>query len=73
MAIYDYYDIAPMKLVQLTKWLTPSTEELEYLLGEHKRISSDKNRQCRVAIFEGKIAIFVNDLTDGVFERLGSE
>ncbi len=73
MPIYNFGDIVEWKLVQLSKWLPPTTDELQYLYRECKRICSDRKRIACVAIFDGKIALFVDDLTNGAFDALGSD
>lgn len=72
LMVYRYEDIAK-KLVRLTKWLTPIPAELSYLHREYKRINADRNRVCIVAMKDHKVALFVNDLTNGAFEALGDE
>lgn len=72
MNVYDSADISK-KLVRLTKWLSPVPTELEYLRKEYLRIKGDKNRTCVVVLNDHRVALFVNDLTNGAFETLGEE
>lgn len=72
--VYHLKDIANIKsMVRLTKWLQPVHAEFAYLVGEYKRISKDPFRTCYIVYSESKIALFVNDVTEGAFERLGDE
>ena len=60
-------------MVRLTKWLPPCREDLEYLEKEFERISSDISRKCFIVFNVGKLALFVDDKTNGEFDRLGSD
>ena len=60
-------------MVRLTKWLPPCREDLEYLEKEFERISSDISRKCFIVFNIGKLALFVDDKTNGEFDRLGSD
>lgn len=60
-------------MVRLTKWLPPCREDLEFLEHEYRRISSDPLRKCFLVFNIGKFALFVDDLTDGAFDKLGSD
>jgi len=72
--VYHMKDVANIKsMVRLTKWLQPIQSEFVYLVGEYKRISKDPSRTCYIVYFESKIALFVNDITEGAFERLSEE
>lgn len=72
--VYHIKDVANIKsMVRLTKWLQPIHGEFVYLANEYKRISKDPLRTCYIVYSEGKIALFVNDVTEGAFERLGEE
>lgn len=70
--VYKFEDLSK-KLVQLTKWLHPVPDELTYLVNESRRIQADKTRVCIVAMSNHKVALFVNDLTNGTFDALGDE
>jgi hypothetical protein len=72
MKIYKISDI-PVKLVQLTKWLPAVPTELDFIKSEYERIKADKTRVCIVATSDYRIALFVNDMTNGVFNSLGEE
>ena len=72
MNVYRFADISK-KLVQLTKWLQPVPTELTYLNNEWRRIKADRKRVCVVAMLDHKVALFVNDLTEGSFQALGEE
>ena len=72
MNVYKFEDLSK-KLVQLTKWLHPVPAELTYLLNESRRIKSDRTRVCIVAMLDHKVALFVDDLTNGTFQSLGEE
>ena len=72
--VYHLKDIANIKsMVRLTKWLPPIQSEFVYLSNEYKRISKDPFRKCYIVYSESKIALFVNDVTEGAFDRLGEE
>lgn len=60
-------------IVRLTKWLPPVKDEFEYLSNEYHRISKDARRTCYIVYHAAKIALFVNDMTEGAFERLSEE
>ena len=72
LMIYHRADISK-KLVRLTKWLPPVPTELSYIYDEYRRIKADKTRVCIVATENHRVALFVNDLTNGAFEALGEE
>jgi|CXWK01.1.fsa_nt_gi hypothetical protein len=71
------FDVAAVKtipkIVQLTKWLNFNENELEFIASEYRRIDKDRARTCVIAYNHGRIALFVNDLTNGAFERDGKE
>lgn len=72
--VYQLKDIENIKsMVRLTKWLQPVQGEFQFLANEHYRISKDPLRKCYIVYAENKISLFVNDLTEGAFERLGEE
>jgi len=72
--VYHLKDIANIKsMVRLTKWLQPVQAEFVYLANEYKRISKDPLRACYIVYSNSKIALFVNDITEGAFERLSEE
>ncbi|NRH21059.1 hypothetical protein HOO68_03375 [Candidatus Gracilibacteria bacterium] len=72
--VYQLKDIANIHgMVQLTKWLQPVQAEFRYLASEHRRITKDPSRKCYIVYSENKIALFVNDMTEGAFARLGEE
>jgi hypothetical protein len=60
-------------MVRLTKWLPPVQSEFVFLSNEYKRISKDPLRTCYIVYCEGKISLFVNDITEGAFERMSEE
>lgn len=72
--VYQLSDITPIRgLVRLTKWLMPIQSEFDYLHDECVRISRDRTRLCYIAFHQGKLALYVNDLTGGIFDTLGEE
>lgn len=72
--VFQLKDISSIpSMVRLTKWLPPIKDEFEYLSGEYHRISSDERRTCYIVYHAGKIALYVNDITSGAFERLKEE
>lgn len=74
IAVYQLKDIHCLPgMVQLTKWLEPIRPEVRYLLNEHHRISSDPTRICYIVYRSNRLSLFVNDLTDGEFERLSED
>lgn len=69
--IITYYESSFMKgFVRLTKWLPGLHEEMAYLRREYLRISADPLRSCAIVRKNEKYALFVNDVTEGAFERL---
>lgn len=72
--VYQLRDINNIKsMVRLTKWLQPIQAEFIYLTNEYKRIMKDPKRYGYIVYSAGKIALFVNDLTDGAFDKLSEE
>lgn len=72
--VFQLKDISNIpSIVRLTKWLPPVKDEFDYLSREHSRISSDVRRECYIVYHAGKIALYVNDITSGAFERLKEE
>ena len=61
------------KMTRLTKWLPPVRSELSYLEKEYLRITKDPSRKCYIIYDQGLVALFVNDVTNGMFDRLGEE
>lgn len=53
-------------LIQQTIWLVPTQTIREYIKSEHERINSDLSRTCWAIQHQGKIALFVNDVTNQV-------
>lgn len=61
-------------LIQLTKWLSPTPDNVKYLIGEHNRINQDPNRiamlvksktSCRIALFVNPVAPMAEGEDDG--------
>ncbi len=77
LATADVYLLGDMysydNMVRLTKWVSPCREDLEYIEKEYHRISNDRSRKCFIVFNIGKFALFVNDLTNGEFDKLGSD
>jgi len=72
--VFQLKDVSNISnIVRLTKWLPPVKEEFDYLSVEYKRISSDVRRECYLVYHAGKIALYVNDITNGAFEKLKEE
>jgi len=72
--VYALKDVANIKsMVQLTKWLQPLQSEFAYLVREHHRINDDPLRDCYIVYANGRIALFVNDITEGAFEKLNED
>jgi len=70
ITLFSIEDAEEIGLVQLTNWLPGYREELSYLVAEHKRISSDKSRTCKLVCEDMRYALFVNDMTNGAFSQL---
>jgi len=71
VCIFQLRDIETQKkMVRLTKWLPAVQKELHYLEAEYKRISHDPLRQAMLVYNNGAVALYVNDLTGGAFDRL---
>lgn len=69
--VFQLKDVSGLKnIVRLTNWLDPINEEFEYLESEYHRISSDPSRKCYIVYHQARIALFVNDVTNGAFEAL---
>ena len=69
--IFEYGDLLRIpKFTRLTKWLSMTEDEMEYLTSEVERISSDPQRQCVIGYSLGKVTLYVNDVTNGVFDSL---
>jgi len=73
MELYVLQDVVSKKLTRLTKWLPASHEEFSFIEKEQRRILEDSTRECVAVYNEGHIALFVNDLTDGEFDKLPEE
>jgi len=58
---YSIDEATKLKLVQLTKWLLLEKNDLDYIINEYKRISSDPKRKCLAICHCGEVALFVND------------
>jgi len=72
--IFQLKDVVNLPtMVRLTKWLPPIKDEFEYLSSEYHRIMLDSRRTCYIVYHAAKIALFVNDLTNGSFEKLAEE
>lgn len=71
--VFQLKDIQPFGMVRLTKWLPLIKDEIEYLEKEYARISTDTTRFCYIVYHCGKIALYVNDVTNGSFEKLSEE
>lgn len=72
--IYQLKDIPnDRKIVRLTKWLPATNAELAYLEKELVRITSDANRFGMIVYHNGQVALYVNDLTNGVFEQMSED
>lgn len=61
------------KIVRLTKWLPAVEKELQFLEKEYQRITSDPTRIGIIVYHNGQVALYVNDLTGGVFDRLSED
>jgi len=72
--IFDVTDVKKIpKIVQLTKWLNCNDDELAYVTNEYRRINKDTARRCMIAYDNGRVAVFVNDVTNGAFEANGKD
>lgn len=72
--IFDIVDVRKIpQIVRLTKWLNVNDNELEFVTKEYRRIVKDKTRLCVLAYDRGRVAIFVNDVTEGAFDRDGDD
>ena len=72
--IFQVSDIEKRRnIVRLTKWLPATQQELAYLASEYRRISVDPCRQCFLVYEIGRVALYVNDITEGAFDRMGEE
>lgn len=60
-------------MVRLTKWLPANNIEFRFAKNEYLRISKDVTRVCVIVYAEGKVAVFVNDLTGGAFDSMDDE
>lgn len=70
--VYQMKDVGD-RMTRLTRWLEPTHEEFCYLEKEYNRILKDRRRSAMVVYWNGQIALFVNDMTGGEFDRLGDE
>lgn len=74
ISIFQLRDLPTNRtIVRLTKWLPAIEKELQFLEKEYHRIISDANRFCMVVYHNGQVALYVNDLTNGMFEQLGED
>lgn len=72
--VFQLRDVpSSIKTVRLTKWLPATQKEFEYLKNEYNRIMCDPSRSGMVVYNKGTVALFVNDMTDGAFDKLGEE
>jgi len=72
--IFQLRDVEAKKnMVRLTKWLPATNQEFGYLAKEYGRIREDATRQCVIVYWCGKVALYVNDITEGAFDRMGDE
>jgi hypothetical protein len=58
---YSIDEAVKLKLIQLTKWLSIQTGDMDYVVDEYKRISADPTRKCLAICHCGEVALFVND------------
>lgn len=56
--------------VRLTKWLPGLHDDMSYLRKEYTRISADPSRMCAIVTCNSKYALFVNDVTNGEFDKM---
>jgi len=71
VGVYQLKDVAAFEnMIQLTKWLPAVSVEFNYLEKEFHRIMKDTTRKCLIVYHDSKIALFVNDMTDGAFAQL---
>lgn len=61
------------KIIRLTKWLPAVSKELQFLESEYHRIASDPTRVVMIMYQDGQVALYVNDLTGGMFDQMGDE
>lgn len=57
-------------MIQLTKWLFPTDEEIQFCDREQKRISSDPNRKCVIVYHAGRVAVYVDNVAGNAYDRL---
>lgn len=60
-------------MIQLTKWLLITDEEIQFCDREQKRISSDKNRKCVIVYHAGRIAVYVDNVAGDAYDRLAEK
>ncbi len=66
--VYPKDQLKSIGLVEITKSL--SSEEIPYLIQEYHRINRDPERLAAIGYNRGSYVLFVNDLTEGEFEKL---
>jgi len=69
--IYPSTQLKQVGLTALTKPL--SSEDTDWLIREFHRINTDPERLAMIGHDSGSFILFVNDQTEGVFDRLGDE
>lgn len=69
--IYQKDELKAIGLVEITKSLT--ADDVWYLLQEVKRINKDPERVAVIGYNRGSYVLYVNDLTEGAFTKLGEE
>ena len=70
--IFNYSDVIKLNgMVQLTKWEAMTDYGLSYLSKEQARINADPERKCYIVYNDKTVSLFVNDMTNGEFEKQG--
>ena len=70
ITLHSVDEVTEIGLVQLTNWLPGYRDELAYIVSEYRRISADPTRKCKIVQEDMRYALFVNDMTNGAFNRL---